>query len=102
MANLHAIYLKTQDIREIALPILKKRFKQYGFRDADVREEETFDGDPILRMVAHVEKQVPARILLDANEDIHVSLRTKGEERFVFLSTKRPGENEQEADEDEE
>ena len=102
MANLHIIYLKTEEVREIALPILMKRFETYGFQDAEIREEETFDGDPILRMVAHVKQQVPARTLIDANEDIHVSLREKGEERFVFLSTRRPAEAEQEADEDEE
>lgn len=102
MVNLHTMYLQTEEVREIALPILKKRFKAYGFQTAEVREDETLDGDPILRMVAHVESTVPARTLIDANNDIHVALRGKGDGRFVFLSTKKPNEDDNDADEDEE
>lgn len=100
MANLHSIYLQVEDVRETALPILKKRFKKYGFEDVDVSEVETLSGDPIIRMVAHVESRVPARTLIDANGDIHVALREKGDERFVFLLTRRPNDDLSEGDED--
>lgn len=100
MANLHTTYLQAENVREIALPVLKKRFKKYGFEDVDVSEVETLSGDPIIRMVAHVGSRVPARTLIDANGDVHVALRERGDERFVFLVTRRPSDESSEDDED--
>lgn len=102
MSNLHATYLTEGEVRQIALGILGKRFKAYRFQDVEVREDETFDGDAILRMVAHVESRVPPRTLIDVNDEIHQALRAMGEDRFVFLGTRLPAADAQEADEDEE
>ena len=98
MANLHAEYMTDAEVRNIALPILEKRFGRFGFQDVSVKEEEDFDGAYVFRMTARVQEKVPARELIDTLDDIHTALRKKGEFRFVYLSTERPGADD--ADED--
>jgi hypothetical protein len=98
MANLHAELMTAKAVHDIALPILEKTLAPFGFQHVTVNEEEDFDGDHIFRMTAHVQTKVPANKLIDTLEAIHRALRSKGEERFVYLSTERPGEVENDED----
>ena len=78
------------EARVLAEPILAERFKRFGFRDVVVRAERDFDGESILRMTADVDKNVPARAIIDTLDSVRQALLDHGEERFVFLSTKTP------------
>jgi hypothetical protein len=98
MANAHAEYMSDAEVQKIALPILEQRLGRFGFQDVTVKEEEDFDGSVIFRMTARVREKVPARELIDTLGTIHATLRKKGEGRFVYLSTERPGEDETDED----
>jgi hypothetical protein len=98
MANIHAEMLTADEVRTIAAPILADHFAAYGFSGVVVSEAEELDGSHVFRMTADVTRRVPAKILVDALDAIHRKLRRKGEDRFVFLSTHRPGEDEVDED----
>lgn len=100
MASLHAEYLTEAEAYEVALPVLRKRLKPFGFESVLVKETEEFDGTNVFRMVARVQSKVPARLLINSQVEIRQSLEKKGEERFVNLSTERIGIVDVEDDED--
>jgi hypothetical protein len=91
MTGLQPVYLSDQEVRDRALPILQRHFGIFGFEDASVAEEKDFDGASILRMIARVQSSVPAKDIIDALDAIHTDLRNQGEDRYVYLTTKRPG-----------
>jgi hypothetical protein len=87
------------EINEIVGGILRDRLKQFGFAQSDVRSESDFDGDPIIRVTARYENgRVPSDRLVDSLHAIRSELLSRGEERFVFLDSEYPGQ--EEADED--
>jgi hypothetical protein len=92
MANIHLAPLGLEEVRAIANDVLNRQFRPFGFGAIALREEEDFDGEPILRVIAEVTKPVPARTLIDATTDIHDALRKQGDNRFVYLGTHRPGD----------
>lgn len=98
MANIHEELMSPADVQDAALPILERALADYGFKRITVNEEEDFDGKHVFRMTAHVQTKVPASALIDALDAIHRVLRNKGEDRFVYLSTERPGEVEVDED----
>jgi hypothetical protein len=104
MANLRARYLYPKEIDAIVTPLLTEAFKDYGYKDKSIKEDETFDGDPIIRVTAEVAQPVPAEQLAKTLNRIHNALREKDEERFVFLSAPGPailsGSGDEDEDED--
>ena len=90
MANLRAKYLYPEQIDEIVTPLLTEAFKSYGYKDKTIKEDEIFDGEPVIRVTADVERAVPARELANASNRIHDALREKDEERIDFLSAPGP------------
>lgn len=90
MASLRAKYLYPQEIDDIVTPLLTEAFKPYGYKDKSIREDETFDGDPIIRVKADVDLPVPAEELARTLSRIHDALRAKEDERFVLLSAPGP------------
>ena len=100
MASSQTAYMTESEVRDRALPILRKYLGKFGFSNATVEEEEDFDGAYIFRMTAHVRDRVPAKDLIDALEEIHSSLRREGEDRFVYLSTERPGAGKHDAEDE--
>lgn len=90
MASLRARYLYPNEIDAIVTPLLTEAFTPYGYKDKSIQEEETFDGDPIIRVTADVAQPVPAEQLARTLSRIHDALRAKDEERFVFLSAPGP------------
>lgn len=95
-------YLTEDEVLDVADPILRAQWSQFGYTNSEVFEVEDFDGAFIFRMNAHVTQKVPAKYLIDANHDIHIELRKLGENRFVILSTVLPQGDTLEVDEDEE
>jgi hypothetical protein len=98
MANIQAELMTGAQVRDAALPILRKRLAVFGFQRVTVEGEEDFDGQFVFRMTAHVKERVPANVLIDVVDAIHTALRKRGEERFVYLSTQRPGRGEMDED----
>lgn len=90
MVNLRAKYLYPKEIDAIVTPLLTEAFKPYGYKDKSIKEDETFDGDPIIRVTADVAEPVPAKELAQTLSRIHDALRARDEERFVFLSAPGP------------
>jgi hypothetical protein len=91
MASLRVRYLYPQEIDDIITPLLSEAFNPYGYTDKSISEDETFDGDPIIRVRANVAQPVPAADLVETLSRIHDALRAKNEERLVLLSA--PGPN---------
>ncbi|MCA1969060.1 MAG: hypothetical protein LDL42_08000 [Rhizobium sp.] len=101
MANLRAVYLAPEEIDKIVTPLLTEAFKKYGFNRASIKEDETFDGEPIIRVRADVAEAVPAKELVNTLSRIHDALRAGSDERIVFLSAPGPTTAASAGDEDE-
>lgn len=101
MTRLRTVYLSLEDVDRIVTPLLDEGFKPYGFRGKTIEEDETFSEDPIIRIRADVEMPVPAKELVSVLSDIHLALRSRNDERFVFLSAPGPAKVHPEGDEDE-
>ena len=82
-------FLSETEVLQIADPILAKALYDFGYCGLSVEEVEDFDGAHIFRLTANVAEKVPARVIIDASQQIHFDLRTLGEDRFVILSTKQ-------------
>ena len=100
---MHLIYspMTTDDVRERAIRILTPHLAPFGLTDINVREERDFDGTDVYRVVAMVTDPVPARVLIDGSDDLQQQLRREGEERWLYLSTRRESQSEPNEDEDE-
>ena len=85
------------EINDVVTSVLRNRLDQFGFAGSRVLSDTDFDGVPIIRVIAHYEKQdpVPSDKLVDSLEHIRSELIRRGEERFVFLDNEYPGEAEQ-------
>ena len=95
--------MTTDEVKERALRVLTPRLAPFGVSDITVREERDFDGTDVYRVVAMVNQQVPARVLIDGSDELQQLLRSDGEDRWMYLGTHRPSEaDEDEGDEDEE
>jgi hypothetical protein len=90
MANLRAVYLQPDEIDAIVTPVLEQDFKRFGYRDKVIREDETFEGEPIIRVRADVEQPVPGEELVKTLTRLHAALEARNDERFVFLSAPGP------------
>lgn len=101
MTSLRTVYLAPDDVNRIVMPLLKEGFGTYGFRGQTVEEDETFSGDPIIRVRAEVDRPVPASELVSVLGRIHAALRARNDERFVFLSAPGPARAQPEGDQDE-
>ena len=84
--------LSVDEARAVALKLLGKKLAAYGFKDVQVSEEADFDGAEVIRMTAEVTEEVPVRELIGVTTDIMNALSRQSDDRFVYLSTQRPGE----------
>lgn len=100
MGKLHPIHLSDEEIIEETRTLFDSKLAKYGYEHTTVAEESDFDGAPILRMIARVNDKVPARELIDLVNELHSLLRSKGDERYVYLSTNTPTEAVEDEDED--
>ncbi|MBX3570395.1 MAG: hypothetical protein KF914_20200 [Rhizobiaceae bacterium] len=98
--NVHARYIDLEQARKLVLPVVEQHFAEMGFIDASMVESEDFEGGPIFRVDANVTQEVPASVMADTLADIHTSLRSKGDDRVVFLTARLPGDAAPNSDED--
>ncbi|ORE92340.1 hypothetical protein [Aurantimonas sp. 22II-16-19i] len=82
--------LSEDEARRIAEPILRKYLQPFGYGGVSVSSEEDFDGAIVLRMSVNVERQVSGRAMVDVVGAIREALLDRGDERFAFLSYRRP------------
>jgi hypothetical protein len=81
------------EINKIVSRLLRERLRDFGFKRSAVHSEQDFDGSSILRITAYLRKPgVPASQLTDALHEIRTKLLSKGEERFILLSSESPEE----------
>jgi len=79
------------EINAVVSELLHRRYGDIGFERSTVKSEEDFDGSSILRVTARFNNMdLPANRLIDARHDIRSELIRRGEERFVFLTSKFP------------
>lgn len=88
--NIHQRYLTVEEMKPLISNVLQQEFAAFGYKDARVREDETFDGMQIIRVNADVERPVSAEILIATGSTLQNVLRDKREERVVFLSAPGP------------
>lgn len=80
-----------EEVSKIISKVLRREFKDLGFRSAVVTSDADFDGSPIIRATARLEGgRAPADRLAKALHDIRSELVRKGDNRFVFLSSAQP------------
>jgi hypothetical protein len=89
------------EINGVASRLLHEDFEDLGFEYSTVESEEDFDGSSILRVTAHFKSdRVPVDRLIDAGHSIRSELIRRGEDRFVFLDSAFPHDQDEFADED--
>jgi hypothetical protein len=89
------------EINGVVSELLRKRFADIGFERSTVESEEDFDGSSILRVTAHFnDGEVSADRMIDARHEIRSELIRRGEERFVFLDSAFPHDQDEFVDED--
>lgn len=85
------------EIRSIIAEVLEKHFTEPKLLRFDVNFTEDFDGEKIIRVIAHLAKPSErSEPIFAAADDIRERLAAAGDERFVFLRQDypRPPENE--------
>jgi hypothetical protein len=90
-----------EDVRERAIRILSPHLAQFGLTEIEVQKERDFDGTDVYRVLANVTQRVPSRVLVDSSDELQQLLRSEGEDRWIYLSTRRPTEPDEDEDEDE-
>ncbi|MGV0816840.1 hypothetical protein [Martelella sp. AMO21009] len=94
MVSLRNTNLSVEKIAAIAAPLLQSDLSAYGYKGETIREDETFDGEPIIRIMVHVETAVPVEKLNGTLKKVHDLLRQDNDERLVFLSAPGPADEE--------
>ncbi len=89
------------EIREVVSRLLRERFEDLEFEYATAQSEEDFDGSSIIRVKAHFRGgRVPVVRLIDASHDIRTELIRRGDERYVFLNSVFPHDQDAMVDDD--
>jgi hypothetical protein len=89
------------EINEVASRLLHKHFEDLGFEYSTVESEQDFDGGPILRVRAYFTNgEAPTERLISALHEIRSELIRRGEERFVFLDSEFPHDQDELVDDD--
>ena len=79
-------------VSEVVTGVLSERFAKNGYSSADVKVEEDFDGEEIIRVTVHLARPIKdIDELYDSVGAIRDRLQQEGDHRFVFLSQDYPG-----------
>lgn len=91
------------DIRNIVSEIMQSRLASRGLVSSDIVFDEDFDGDKIIRVIAHFNRppEDTAKPLFDARDAIRARLIEAGDNRFVFVRRYYPGAADELASEEE-
>ena len=100
MSSLKHATLSKEDAEGLILSVVRKRLDGFGLVGATVVEEPGFDGAPIFRIVATVERPVSAKAVISVTAEANGALWTRGDERFVILSTEMRNAPEELSEED--
>ena len=87
MSSLKHAALSQDDAEGLILSVVRKRLDEFGLVESTLVEEPGFDGAPIFRVVATVERPVSAKAVISVTAEANGALWTRGDERFVILST---------------
>jgi ribosomal 50S subunit-associated protein YjgA (DUF615 family) len=89
-------------IREIVSEALRERFGKLGLVNSDVVLDEDFDGEKIVRVMAHFDRpRDVGEPLFDAADTIRTRLIEAGDDRFVYVSRDYPGSPDEEGSDEE-
>ncbi len=79
-------------VKQVVAGVLSERLAKNGYSDADVKFEEDFDGEEIIRVTVHLSEPVADDDeLYDSVGLIRKKLAQAGDDRFVFLRQDYPG-----------
>ncbi|MBI1980463.1 MAG: hypothetical protein HYS63_02645 [Methylocystis sp.] len=79
-------------VKEVVTGVLSERFARNGYTSADVKVEEDFDGEEIIRVTVHLARPVEnIDELYESVGEIRERLQQEGDKRFVFLNQDFPG-----------
>lgn len=93
--------LNRSQIETIVAGVLGAQLGDYGFSSASVAFEEDFDGEEVIRVMAHLERRVEEVVtMMDSADAIRVQLINMHDDRYVFLSQSYPGADDGKADAD--
>ncbi len=89
-------------IQEIASEVLRERFGNSGLVSSDVVVDEDFDGEKIVRVVAHFDRRRDVgESLFDAADIIRTRLIEAGDDHFVYVSRDYAGSPDEEGSDEE-
>ena len=89
-------------IRKIVSEVLRTRFAKRGLVNSDVAFDEDFDGEKIIRVTVHFDRQRDVgESLFDAADTIRARLIKAGDDRFVFVSRDYPGSSDEKRSDEE-
>lgn len=93
--------MQNTEVEKIIGNVLQERLKKNGFSGLDVVFDEDFDGEKIIRVVAHLKTPVSTvDELFDSVDAIRQRLLEVDDDRFVFLTQDYPGASEPESDDE--
>ena len=93
--------LSNDVVQKLVSGILDEKLASTGYRGADVTFDSDFDGEPLIRAKAHLERPVAdSNVLFDAADEIRTQLVREGDDRFVIITQDYPGSDEPPAGEE--
>lgn len=87
--------MNNAEIRDVAERVLHAELGKFGFERAEVHSGVDQDGDPAIfidAILAPGTPPLPGNVVGDAHFALGQALLAKGEARFPYLYTKRPGD----------
>jgi hypothetical protein len=83
-------------VQKIVSEVLRERFGKLGFVNSDVVLDEDFDGEKIIRVMAHFDRlRDVGESLFDAADTIRTRLIEAGNDHFVYVSRDYPGSSDE-------
>ena len=89
-----------QEISHLVSSILRDYVPDAGFKGAEATSDVDFQGDPVIRVVAHYDRRPTHTpdLLLDSVHVLRSALMEKGEERFILLKNDVAAEQQNDGD----
>jgi hypothetical protein len=84
--------MNLSQVKEVVTGVLSQRLAKNGYSSADVKVEEDFDGEEVIRVTVHLARPVDdTGELYDSAGEIRTRLQQEGDKRYVFLRQDFPG-----------
>ncbi len=85
--------LKRNEVEEIVTSVLHEHLDGNGFSGSDILIEDDFDGEQMVFVTAHLEKQADVKSLVDSMVGIRNKFLNAEDDRFISVRQKYPGIN---------